>query len=587
MPDSQTSLPPRRIRGLTLLLCLALAVLVWTVFGQARGFGFIALDDDRFVENNPALRAGLSWNGVVWAFTANLTQFVSAAEYWEPLTLLTRLADYTWHGFDAGGHHRTSVVLHLAATLTLFGALWQLTGARWRSAAVAALFAVHPMNVEPVLWLSARKDVVAGLMYFLALWAYGWHAARPGRGRLAVLVLAVLSANLAKPMAVSLPFVMLVLDFWPLKFVRPGEEGWRIRLRRLTLAKLPFFIVAVFVSVLAILVQRHIGAMADDALLPLSYRIGNAALALATYFWKTLVPIHLTLFYPHPGRSLDVRHAGAAGLLLLLLTLFVVRQWPRRPWLAAGWAWFLVVLAPVCGVIQVGDQAMADRYGYLALIGLFLAGVWQVGEWAVTVERRRCAVGGLIALVGLFASLAFQQVRTWHDSVSVFSHALAVTDDNYLAHFNLGSVLWDQGKRDEAMVHLRKAGQLRRPFLEYQLAAADRAIDRGDLPAAIVHLVRFKIWWPWDPTIHHRIGTLLLLNREPGKALGQFNDALKYRPDWNEPRYAIARVLIAQGDRARARTVLNEALRAHPDDSQARDLLRSIAPDSSPAVPPL
>jgi tetratricopeptide (TPR) repeat protein len=559
-------------RSTTTLICLALAALTFLVFGHAVGFGFIGFDDNVYVDQNAALTAGLSARGLAWAFTANLTHLTNSAEYWEPLTLLTRLADYQCYGFAPRGHHVTSIVLHLAAGLALFGALRQLTGAFWRSAAVATLFLVHPMHVEPVCWLSARKDIVSGLFYVLTLWAYGWHAAQPSLRRAVVLVAAFLAANMAKPMAVSLPFVMLLLDFWPLGKVRFAEQGWRNRAWRLVLAKVPFLIVSAAVSVLAYVVQRHVGAVAEDELLPFPYRVGCAVIALGNYLLKAFVPTGLTLFYPHPGRNLDLFQVIAAGCGLLLLTLVALHQSRRRPWLIVGWGWFLVVLAPVSGLIQIGDQSMADRYSYLSYIGLFIAAVWQIGEWLAS-PRKAAALA--IAVVLAFAALAFQQAQTWRSDITVFSHALAVTDDNYLAHFNLGAALLREGHQEEARQHFGEASRIRRPFLEYQLAAAEAALARGSNEEAINRLATVMRLMPWDSNLHQMLGTLLVKSHEPGRALVQFNEALKYHPNWNEPRLSIAEVLLDQGQPDRAAAVLRDALSLEPGHPRALTLLKS------------
>lgn len=550
------------------LVCLGLAFLTFAVFGQAIGFGFINLDDNLYVDRNPMLEAGLSLRGLHWAFTANLTHLTGSAEYWEPLTLLSRLADYQMFGFRPGGHHFTSILVHLAAGLALFGALQKLTGAFWRSAIVAALFLLHPMHVEPVVWLSARKDLMSGLFYILTLWAYAWYRGQPSFARYSGLFAIFLCANMAKPMAVSLPLVMLLLDFWPLNQVRPRDRGWIMRAVLLAYQKAPFIVVSVAVSALAVHVQRSIGAMADDALLPLGWRIGAALVSIATYLLKAFVPFDLAIFYPHPGRNLPIWQAVVAGLALLTLSLAALWQLRPRPWLPVGWFWFLAVLAPVCGIVQVGDQAMADRYSYLAFIGLFIAVVWQIAEW------RRLPVVAAIA-VGAAALLAFQQVQTWRSNEAVFSHAIAVTKENHVAHFNLGAALWEAGRREEAWQHMTEAGRIRRNFLTYQLTAADGALARGAFAEAIPRLVRVLMLLPWDQTLRLKLGAIFVRNGEPGKALIQFAEALKYQPQAIAPRLAIAEVLLSLHEPLRAEPYLREVLRVEPMNARARDLLET------------
>jgi tetratricopeptide (TPR) repeat protein len=565
--------------GKIALISLLLAILALAVFGQAVHCGFISFDDDRYVDHNPALEAGLSVRGLVWAVQTNLTTLSESAEYWEPLTLVTRLADYQAYGFQPWGHHLTSVLLHVAAGLVLFGALRCLTGALWRSALVSALFLVHPMHVEPVLWLSARKDLVNGLFYVAALWAYGWYVRRPNWRRYLLVFAAALAANMGKPMAVSLPFVLLLLDFWPLRRW-PGEAtGRRRHTVRLLVEKAPLFLLTFGVAALAVVVQKDIGALDVDDVLPLPWRLGNAAVAVFRYAGKAFVPIHLVFFYPHPGRGLNLTVAGLAALGVASVSILALCLGRSRPWLTVGWFWFLVVLGPVLGIIQIGDQAMADRYSYLAFIGLFIAVVWQVADWLHVLPAPRATalgwIGGLAAVCGC-AVLCFIQVRTWQSSETVYRHALAVDANNYLAQYNLGAVLWETGRRGEAMQHFQEAVRLREPVLRRQLADANAAAGRGAFGEAIPRMTRVLMIMPWRSDLHHMLGTWLAFDHQPGKALVQFNEALKYRPDWVQPRVSIAAVLLAEGQAQKAEGILRDVLVRDPGNADAQGLLKAV-----------
>ncbi len=577
---AQPTPPPRSRLGWRIAICFGLALLAALIFGQAVRYGFVSFDDDKYVDHNPALEAGLSARGLAWAFTTNLTKFSETAEYWEPLTLVSRLADYQIFGFNAGGHHFTSVLLHLLATLTLFGALHRLTGKLERSALVAALFLVHPMHVEAVLWLSARKDLVNGLFYILTLWVYGWYAARPNWRRYLAVFAAALAANMGKPMAVSLPFVLLLLDLWPLRrWPREGTD--RLRLAgRLVWEKTPLFLLTFGVAALAVIVQRDIGAVDAQDMLPLLWRVGNAALAVGIYVIKAFVPVKLSFFYPHPGRSLDIPLALASGLAALIFSVFVVVQWRRRPWLTVGWFWFLVVLGPVLGLIQIGDQAMADRYSYVAFIGLFIAVIWQAGEWLEAIPlRARLPIGwGLSAAVlAAFSNLCFFQVQTWRSSEAVFRHGLEVDPRNYVAHYNLGADLWEHGQHEEAMRHFHEAEHIREPILRAQLASANTAVQQGRYGEAIPRLTRVLLLMPWNSELHVRLGNILALNHEPGKALVQFEEAMKYRPDWIQPRISIAAVLIGEGQVSKAEAILRDSLKREPGNHDAQAMLDMLA----------
>jgi len=581
MPTEPESSPPaaRSSRWKTIGVCLALAVATLLIFGQSVHYGFISFDDDRYVDHNPALEAGLSFKGLAWAFTTNLTKLSETAEYWEPLTLLTRLADYQVYRFQPWGHHLTSVLLHLATGLALFGALRRLTGASRRSALVAALFLLHPMHVEPVLWLSARKDLVNGLFYVLTLWTYAGYAERPHWRRYLAVFSMALAANMGKPMAVSLPFVLLLLDLWPLQRW-PRGDGVR-QAARLVAEKLPLFILTFGVAALAVVVQKDIGALDVEDVLPLPWRLGNAALAVARYVAKAFAPVNLVFFYPHPGRQLNVGLAVTAALAALLFSLFALGQWRRRPWLTVGWFWFLIVLGPVLGLIQIGDQAMADRYSYIAFIGLFIAVVWQVEEWLRRFSPPTGArVGWALSTmaVTICAILCFRQVRTWQSSETVFAHALEVNPNNYLAQYNLGAVLWESGRRDEAMRHFNEAVRLRQPILRKLMADAEAAAQRGAYGEAIPRLTRVLLVMPWNAELHEQLGNWLALDRQLGKALAQFDVALKFRPDWIQPRVSIAAVLLADGQKQKAENILRDVLTRDPGNADARKLLDRLKP---------
>ncbi|MEP6937993.1 MAG: hypothetical protein ABI871_07980, partial [Chthoniobacterales bacterium] len=484
----------KRILHSNIFLCSIFAILTFAVFGQAIGFSFVNYDDPAYVSGNAALQQGLTPAGIRWAFTANLTHYAPAAEYWEPLTLLSRLADFELYGHRAGGPHLTNILLHLGAGLALFGALLQLTAFRWRSALVALLFLIHPLHVEPVAWISARKDLLNGLFYFLTVWAYAWYVRRPGLPRYCLMLAAFLGANFSKPMAVSLPVVLLLLDFWPLSRFRfdDGARSAIIPLIRCLLEKLPCFAIAAGVSVLACIDQRNHGALGDLDLFPLSVRLGNAALSCCLYLGRTLLPIDLAAFYPHPSLAINWLAVVFAAVFLLGCTALCFREIKRRPWLLMGWAWFLAVIFPVSGIIQIGESAQSDRYTYVALTGVFVILVWLGAELVTQLERNPMrwrtqrlplAVSGA-ALLAILGILAWQQTTTWRDSISLWGHAIEVTDDNFVAQINLGSAFSATGNRGEAMLHLREAQRIHRPLTLFQLAKAARCEKEGDWKTA-------------------------------------------------------------------------------------------------------
>jgi protein O-mannosyl-transferase len=407
-----------------LVLGGALALLTVLAFLPSLGNGYVILDDPLYVTANREVRQGITLEGAAWALTANV------ANNWHPLTVLSHMLDVEVFGLPPVGHHLTSLLLHLAGVLLLFEALRRMTGAAYRSALVAALFAVHPTRVESVAWISERKDVLSGLFWMLALLAYlGW-VRRPSAGRYLLVTLALALGLAAKPMVVTLPCVLLLLDFWPL-----GRRG----LRGLIVEKIPLFALSAASSVVTLHYQRT--SMAPLDVLPWDLRLANAAVSYVSYLGKAFLPRNLAVFYPFPMEIPAWKTAGAV-LLLALVTALAVWRARKSPWLLVGWLWFLGTLVPVIGLVQVGRQAMADRYTYLPFVGLFLAVVWGTAEWAERRGALRPVLGALavLAILGL-AGMTRAQTRHWRDGVTLFRHALAVTGNNPLARQGLARAL--------------------------------------------------------------------------------------------------------------------------------------------------
>lgn len=570
-------------RGRMIIVCVVLAVITLTVFAQTFTFNFLNFDDDLYVSANPQLAQGLSGKGLAWACTASLFKADPHAEYWEPLTLVSRLADVQFSGLNPGAHHRTNVLLHLAAGLVLFGALRALLRSDISSGLIAALFLIHPLHVEPVAWLSARKDVLNGLFFFGTIWCYALYVARPSRGRYALVCFIFLCANMAKPMAISLPFVLLLLDFWPL-----GRLRWPLLDRsafRLVVEKVPLILIAGVIGILAVLDQQRIGALGDQVLYPFSIRLANAAIAYCAYLIQTFVPTNLAILYPHPGTDLNWSLAAVSAVCLLLVTALCLLNAKRRPWLLVGWFWFIIVLLPVSGIVQIGEMARADRYTYISLVGIFLLCVQQFSEWYShpVFHRGGWRTAGVAAFVGLILGaltvVSWKQMRTWSDSISVWEQALKVTSDNYIAEANLGSAYFAAGRKAEGLAHYNEAIRLHAPALAHHRQTAIEAERRNELPIAIDHYGRVLTLVPWDVDVHQRLGSVLLRNGDYAKALVQFNEALRYDRSAIPPRLGVARVLIAQHRFAEARGLLDAILRLDAENEEAKALLRTVPAD--------
>lgn len=514
---------PTQQRALFFLLVVGLAV---ALFFPVGGFRFLNWDDNIYLQDNPHLREVFTAASLEWAFTANLTHFDKTAEYWSPLTLLTRLADAHFFGISPGAMHITSVVLHTLNACLLALALHAFTGAWRRSCVVALLFLVHPQNIEPVLWLSARKDVVAATFFFLTLLAYARYARQPGRGRYAVLLLAFIAALMAKPMAVSVPILLLLLDFWPLR-------RWQDRATNLRLLaeKVPLFILAGLAAGLAVLAQADVGAMGSY---PLPARIANALYATATYVRRAVWPSDLCVFYPHTDGALSVGLIASCVAALLVITFLA---WRARPLAMVGWLWFLAGLAPVIGLVQVGRQAMADRYFYTTGIGLFIAAVWLGAEWVKSrALQRAIATAAVVAL----AVVAHFQVQYWRDSGAAFQRAIAVTERNFMAHGNLGTFYFLQGELDRAKTHFMESLAID-PFqftAWNNLGAVEAKLNR---PAAAIHAYqRAVILDAKSTTAHFILGRLLVNNGRIDEAVPYLQRAAELAPHWPEPKKLLA-----------------------------------------------
>jgi hypothetical protein len=442
------------------LLALALALAVAAVFGRSVGFEFLSLDDGVYVTDNEEVRAGLTVESVKWAFTT------FRGGPWHPLTWLSHMLDVELFGLDPAGHHATNVAIHALTTALLFLALRALTGGLWSSAFAAALFALHPLRAESVAWVAERKDVIAGLGFVAALLAYASYAQRGGALRISGVAAAMAFGLMGKPSVVTLPFVLLLLDVWPLRRVDPLEAPfpWR-RLGALAAEKLPLFALAALASALSVVTQGAGGGVASSAEAPLAARLANMLLAYAAYLRKTLWPVDLAVFYPYPTEFPWLR-VGAAAALVAGVSALALAQLRRRPWLAVGWFWFLGVLVPMIGLVQVGGQALADRYSYLPAIGLSLIAAAAASELAERGPRARAAVvAGCALAVAASAAAAWRQVGTWRDNPTLYGHAVAVTEDNVVAATNLAWVRAtsaDPARRDaeEALRWARRAAEL-------------------------------------------------------------------------------------------------------------------------------
>ena len=564
-------MPRPRVIGLLLALVTLLAYL------PATHDRFINYDDDNYITQNQVVQRGLTWAGVKWAFTT------WHASNWHPLTWLSHMTDCELFRLNPGGHHFVNVLFHAANATLLFLLLLNLTEALWPSAFIAALFAWHPLHVESVAWVSERKDVLSTFFAVLALLSYVRFARENRRCNFWLAVSFFALGLMSKPMPVTLPFVMLLLDYWPLQRIQnPESKTWNVR--RCVLEKWPFFLLVALSSTVTFLAQRN-EAVASLAKVPLTLRFGNAILAYGGYLWKTIWPMHLAVFYPlpkHPAWPLTA--TVAAVLILISAAAWLERR--RRPWLLVGWLWFLGTLVPVIGLVQVGDQAMADRYGYFPLVGIFIAVTFAIAERTNGFRFLKivCATTGVLILSACLV-LTEKQLRYWQDSESLFSHAIAVTRDNALAHLNLGVALQDQKKLSQALIQYHEVLRLDSTRHEAYNNIGRILSDQGKPQEALDYYRKSVRFNPKSPFSHNNLGLVLVELGHLDEAMDQFSEAAQLDADYAPPCFQMGKILLRQGHDAEAMPHFREALRIEPDNLQMLIYLaRVLAADENPQI---
>jgi tetratricopeptide (TPR) repeat protein len=526
--------PFRSPGEMSLLVSLLLALGTVAIYASSMRNGFVSLDDRLYLTQNPTVLGGLSWADFIWAFRT------TTVDYWHPLTWLLHMADVQMFGLRPAGHHLVSLLLHVVNVVLLFHVLHKATGSLARSAVVAALFAACPLNVESVAWVAETKTLLCTAFFLLALWAYGWYARRPGAARyLSVLALFVLGL-MAKPMLVTFPAALLLLDYWPLDRTRPLADATpasgaaRASWLRLILEKIPMLALSLASALSTIVSQRAAGAVINTARYPVSWRVKNVIWSYADYLFKAIWPFHLAAFYPYEGHTLSLAKVIAAAALLLLISALVWR-FRQRKYLAAGWLWYLLNMLPVIGIVQAGSQGMADRYAYVTFWGLFAAVVWLVTDLAKDNALPRQAVAASAACVLLaYSALAFAQVRTWHDSFSLFAHAAAVVPQNAFAEENLGELFVDAGRPQDALPHYEAAAQYMpsAAVVHYNLGAILQGENRLAEAAREYNLaILYETGAPMLWTEYDNLGgTYARMNRVPD-AIVAFSQAIKLDPN--------------------------------------------------------
>lgn len=469
-----------------ILVCIVLASIILAVYLQVGNYQFLDFDDPPYVTENQHVLSGLTGNNIIWAFVS----VDEATGYWHPVTWMSHMADVRFFGMNPRGHHLTSVVIHTVATLLIILFLLRVTGSLWKSSFVAALFALHPMHVESVAWVAERKDVLSALFWFLTLIFYAEYVGKQKPVFYMLSLFAFVLGLMSKPMLVTLPLVMLLLDFWPLGRYRHKKRGQGLRqfsgsVLALVKEKIPFFACSLLSGVITIYAQNKGGGVRSFSDMPFDLRIENALVSYVKYVSKTFWPQDLAVYYPFP-LSVPLWQVICSLSVLLLLSAAAILAGRRYPYIPVGWFWFLVTLLPVIGLIQAGGQAMADRFSYIPAIGLFIIVAWGVTDLAGGLKQRECILALLAGgVITVSAALTWQQLGYWRDSISLYRRALRVTTDNYLINYNLGLYLANKGDVDAAIREFHEVLRIIPDFENAHNNLGFALLSKGDVDAAI------------------------------------------------------------------------------------------------------
>jgi len=554
-------------------ICLALTLAIVAAYCQVGSYDFVDYDDGEYVYKNLNIQKGFTCDAFKWAFTTNY------AANWHPLTWFSHILDWQLYGSNAGGHHITNLVFHITNTLLLFLVLKRMTSATWPSAFVAALFALHPMHVESAAWVSERKDVLSTFFWMLTMWGWLQYIKHQGKARYILTLLIFSLGLLSKPMLVTLPFVLLLLDYWPL------ERFGKLKFYRLILEKIPFVLLAAISSIVTFLVQQNWGAVNRLTDVSFAVRIGNAFISYVKYIENMFWPAGLVYFYPHPGRNISIWYAVLSALFLLIVTFFVLRFSSKHRYLLTGWFWYLGTLVPVIGLVQVGEQAMADRYSYITLTGLFIIIAWGASDVLVNWQYRKIILGASSLIILLILAICSNvQSGYWKDSMSLYTHALKVSNLNYKAHFNMAITLKDmdrfeeaaiefqnglqikpdapfalndlgiiygrQGKFDQASECFMKALKINPNFAEARTNFGYVLANQGKLDDAMVNLNESLRINPKSALTHRYLGQVLERKGKIDQAVSHFEEALQLKPDWDELMNELAWILASSDNTA-------------------------------------
>jgi len=576
------------IKHRDILICLFLIIVILAVYWQVQNYDFVNFDDDGYVTENRHVQEGLTLKGITWAFTK------FSPTYWHPLTWLSHMLDCELYGLEPGMHHLTSLLFHIVNTLLLFLVFRKMTGSLWQSAFVAALFALHPINVDTVAWVAERKNVLSTFFWILTMFTYARYIEKPGLFRY-MLTFSVFALGLmAKPMLVTLPFVLLLLDYWPLRRLHFGQSNSDNRRKarksttsdytgspifRLVLEKTPFFLLVIlYFCLISLSFQPDAVGVVSTESVSMKLRLANALVSCVSYMGKMIWPQDLAVLYPFPTTMLPIWQITGAVLLLVCVSVLVARVWKQKPYFVVGWLWFLGTLVPVIGIIQSGLwPAMADRWAYIPLIGLFIMIAWGVPDLLSRWQHRRAFLAiSAGCILSVLTMVTWMQLQYWQNSISLFEHTLNVTTDNFVMHNNMGLALQEQGKTDEAIGHYTDALKIKPDYADAHYNFGIALQEQGKIDEAIAHYTDALKINPDYAKAHYNLGIVRQKQGKIDEAIAHYAKAMKIKPDYVDARVNLAVALEEQDKIAEAIAHYTEALKIQPDDAKVYNNLGSI-----------
>lgn len=547
-----------------------LSVITFLSYMEVSNYGFVDYDDPDYVSENHYVMKGLSFENIKWAFTA------SHVGTWQPVTWLSLMLGCQIHGLDPGWHHLTNLFFHIANTLLLFWFIRRITGSSWRSAFIATIFAIHPIHVESVAWITERKDVLSAFFFILTLIFYVRYTEKPAIKRYWPVAVCLVLGLMSKPILVVLPPVLLLLDFWPLGRMNIGQINQKnirlpeIKISRLFLEKIPLFILSALSGVVTYIVQKDVGAVSTLSEIPFNSRLLNAIVSYSKYILKMVWPVNLAVEYPHPIQ-VPVIHATIAFIFLSGISILAIVSYKKRPYFIVGWFWYLGTLIPVIGLVQIGTFAMADRFAYIPFIGLYILITWGFVDFFENRPQKKSFLitTATIIIVTLF-TFCRVQVSYWENTISLFKHAIEVTDNNYKAHSSMGTALTESGKFDKAMEHYNKALNIR-PDHQIHFNIGSALTIMGKTNDAVYHYNQALKKNPIFYKAHNNLGIELCKLGDLQEASKHFSEAIKIKPDFPDPFYNMGIVMTELGQVDEAIRSYQQAIHINADYAEAHN----------------